>query len=355
MVTAWVSANTFAQRCMDRSLSKAVHPKLERHRWALSFLVRVHREFIYLWLLAAGIWAASLHDSMKQTETTTTTGQFLMAKQVSVRPSFDANRLEDLDHLVLVAGHAVLDPHTESLERADQRDGVWYLMDYQRNQDMPTLLVSHIKRGVEEAAADPRALLVFSGGQTRPEAGPTDEGLSYYRVAEHYGWWGLDSQKTASDLPVVQRTVTEEYATDSFQNLLFSICRFHEVVGKYPARITVVGFSFKRHRFVSLHRTALRFPLHRFRYVGLDPPRNSHFDLQTAKQGEKRNSIRPFQADPYGCNSTELLQKRRTRNPFKRTNPYPLSCPGLHALLEWCAPQTFPYALPWAEAVEISK
>merc|ERR1740130_1520374 len=94
---------------------------------------------------------------------------------------------------------------------------------------MPQVLVSHIQSGVEVAAADPRALLVFSGGQTRSEAGPHDEGGSYYRVAEHYGWWGHDSDADDSRLSVSQRTVLEDFATDSFQNLLFSICRFHEV------------------------------------------------------------------------------------------------------------------------------
>jgi hypothetical protein len=39
--------------------------------------------------------------------------------------------------------------------------------------------------------------------------------------------------------------VVEDYARDSFENLLFSICRFKEVTGNYPARVTVVGYTFK--------------------------------------------------------------------------------------------------------------
>jgi len=260
---------------------------------------------------------------------------------------FDARKLQQLDHLVLVAGHAVLDPHADSLESADRREGVWHLMDYQRNQDMPQVLVSHIQRGVREAAGDPKALLVFSGGQTRPEAGPHDEGSSYYRVAEHYDWWGQASGVEGSELSVAQRAVTEDFATDSYQNLLFSICRFYEVVGSYPKRITVVGFSFKMHRFASLHRVAIRFPLEHFRYIGIEPPKASRFDLAKAELGEQRNSVLLFEADPYGCNSPPLLEKRSARNPFRRTNPYPLSCPALRALLDWCAPNVFPHPLPW--------
>ncbi len=40
--------------------------------------------------------------------------------------------------------------------------------------------LDHIKLGIQEAAADPEAMLLFSGGQTRREAGPRSEGLSYW-------------------------------------------------------------------------------------------------------------------------------------------------------------------------------
>lgn len=35
------------------------------------------------------------------------------------------------------------------------------------------------------------------------------------------------------------RAMTEEHARDSFENLLFSVCRFRELTGKYPHNITV--------------------------------------------------------------------------------------------------------------------
>lgn len=277
-----------------------------------------------------------------------TPARFLGLKPHVAQRPFDPRKLEHLDHLVLVAAHAVLDPHADSLEGADQQENVWHLMDYQRNQDLPQMLVSHIRRGVKEAAEDPQALLVFSGGQTRPEAGPHDEGSSYYRVAEHYNWWDYASGTSGPEESVSQRTVTEDFAKDSFQNLLFSICRFHEVVGRYPKKITVVGFSFKKDRFASLHRAALRFPVERFNYIGIEPPRSSRFDSAKAEKGEKTNSVIPFQTDPYGCSSQFLRQKRLARNPFRRTNPYPLSCPEMRGLLEWCRPEYYPHRLPWS-------
>lgn len=35
------------------------------------------------------------------------------------------------------------------------------------------------------------------------------------------------------------RALTEEHARDSFENLLFSVCRFRELTGTYPHNITV--------------------------------------------------------------------------------------------------------------------
>lgn len=283
---------------------------------------------------------------------------------------FNAEELRNLSHLVLVAGHAVI--LADSLEHVVQKESDWYLEPYQRHQDLPQALVSHIKSGVELTAADPEALLIFSGGQTRAAAGPRDEGWSYYRLAEHFSWWGhggtsgTSSQVARSALrgarlegleglegrprggvPVPQRTVTEDFALDSFQNLLFSFCRFKELVGHYPQRVTVISFGFKKRRFADLHRSALRFPASRFSFVGIQPPPGSRFDLARAEKGELQNSLQLFESDPYGCHSQVLMEKRRARNPFQRTAPYLLSCPEIKDLLEWCGPGIFRGTLPW--------
>jgi len=267
--------------------------------------------------------------------------------------AFNASNLRNLDHLVLVAGHAVV--MAEDLGDIDQNEQDWYLEPYQIGQDLPGALVGHIQSGVEIAAADPKALLVFSGGQTRPDAGPRDEGSSYYRVAEHFHWWGhtekkqlrLANDRFAEPQTVAQRTVTEDFASDSFQNLLFSLCRFKEVVGHYPARVTVVSFNFKRRRFQDLHRLAVRFPLDKFFFTGIQPSENSNFDVEKAQKGELENSLRLFEADPYGCHTKALVAKRAARNPFRRTTPYALSCSEMAGLLEWCGPGLYHDSLPW--------
>lgn len=85
-------------------------------------------------------------------------------------------------------------------------------MDYQKGQGLPQAIVAHIKAGIEAANQDPDSLLMFSGGETRSITGPLTEGSSYFRVADAMKMWPEGSTVRA-------RTITEEYATDSFENL----------------------------------------------------------------------------------------------------------------------------------------
>lgn len=164
----------------------------------------------------------------------------------------------------------------------------WLVAPFQRGQIKT--FVKHIQLAARIARKDPNAILVFSGGQTNFYAGPYSEGASYWSLAANVlGEYDIPDTATpkndnANNEPaedyrgakpgqhLVNRMIAEEYATDSYENLLFSIARFREYVGKYPELITVVGLDFKKERFTDVHRAALRFPASRFRYVGVDPP-----------------------------------------------------------------------------------
>ena len=189
--------------------------------------------------------------------------------------------------------------HGRKLDGVDALDSSWYLLDYQRRADVPSALVKHIEEGVRITARDPKSVLVFSGGQTRRDAGPRSEGQSYGHVAEHFDWWGTGAGA---------RATTEEYARDSLENVLFAACRFQEVVGRYPKRVTVVSYDFKRRRFVELLGPALHLPLE---FVGVAP--GGRFDAQSAARGEA-TAAGAFERDPYGCEG-ELASKRTARNP----------------------------------------
>ena len=144
-------------------------------------------------------------------------------------------------HLILVAGHAVFTAASRSASSV-QSEASWHLEPFQRGQ-LSTML-GHIRRGVSIAASDNASLLVFSGGETRAAAGPRSEASSYWEAADALAWFGA---------PAVRgRSLLEAQARDSFENLLFALCRFREASGRYPSRVTVVSFGFKRRRFVEV-------------------------------------------------------------------------------------------------------
>mmetsp|Transcript_18954 Transcript_18954/g.37920 ORF Transcript_18954/g.37920 Transcript_18954/m.37920 type:complete len:339 (-) Transcript_18954:17-1033(-) len=243
--------------------------------------------------------------------------------------------------LVIVTGHAVLN-FRSSLDRAGFDDDCWYLLPYQIQRGMPQAIEAHIRAGVAEAAKNVDALLVFSGGETRRDVGPVSEGASYFAVADALSLWGSSSNTVRA------RTVTEEFATDSYENVLFSICRFHEITGAYPRHITVVSFSFKQRRFEDMHAYALRWPSERLSYVGVDPPPKTGFDLAFQTKGELENAASLFESDLYGCHSERLVKKRESRNPYSRTPSYERTCGHeMKELIKYCGPSLFQGNLPW--------
>ena len=238
--------------------------------------------------------------------------------------------------LVVVCGHAVY--RSGDYSRAGEESS-WYLEDYQKVQGRAETFLEHAKVGVMEAANNPKALLVFSGGKTRKSAGSLGEGTSYWEVARANSWFGkVDT--------VATRAFTEDFARDSLENVMFSITRFHELTGKVPRKLTVVGYEFKRERFVDLHRAALRFPRDRFVYVGTGAAGTE--ERSSASEVDVRAQ---FRADPYGC-SGELRRKRRARDPFNVGQPYSRTNPELEPLLSHCGPELFDGKLPWPRTKE---
>lgn len=139
-------------------------------------------------------------------------------------------------NLIIVAGHSVT--VSGHLEDADHDENDWFLLDYQKHRGLPTAIILHIEAGIQAAIQDPKSLLIFSGGETRAATGPETEGASYYRVADAMNLWsgqqsttaagtdgtGIDPSATSggdknSISTVRARTISEEFATDSFENL----------------------------------------------------------------------------------------------------------------------------------------
>lgn len=245
-----------------------------------------------------------------------------------------------LRNLILVAGHAVyVAPSFDNV--AD--DSNWFLQDFQKGE--PPFYIEHIRNGIDLTADDPESLLIFSGGQTRYEAGPKSEAQSYWMIADHMNWWWRTNVRL--------RATTEEFARDSFENLLFGICGFRETVGYYPRKVTVVSWAFKESRF-ELHRRAICFPKGSFVFKGVNDP----VDLDKAKQGESK-AVADFEKDPYGTRKNQgekdkdgklikyLGDKRNDRNPFSRQPPYTVSCEEVRGLLQHLGPDWYTGMVPW--------
>ena len=252
-----------------------------------------------------------------------------------------ADKVTQLKNLIVVACHAPFKETTISVPENPERDEAWVLQSFQLGE--PPLYIAHAQRGVELLGADPHALLIFSGGYTRREAGHRwSEAKTYWSIAKAKHWWSGDDDRSANELEC--RTAMEDYSRDSFENLLFSLCRFQQVVGQYPREVTLISWAFKRKRF-DLHREAVRLPAKRFRFEGFSEP----VGLEAALRGEAV-TMAAFETNRYGSNSV-IGEKRNTRNPFKREHDF-RSCPQMNEFFRFLedpsnGDKDYPSRLPW--------
>jgi hypothetical protein len=73
----------------------------------------------------------------------------------------------------------------------------------------------------------------FLEGRPTLRRDPRSEGEDYWPIADYFERFNHSGVKP--------RASTEELSMDSFENLLFGLCRFKELVGIYPEQLTVVG------------------------------------------------------------------------------------------------------------------
>ncbi len=231
--------------------------------------------------------------------------------------------------LIIVAGHGVCkkdctSPHIAPLDSSwvgiFAGEGPFY--------------IEHSKAGVTLAAEIPNALLAFSGGQTREDAGRRSEAESYWEIADADGWWGFTN--------VRDRAVKEEYARDSFENLLFGIALFKQETRRWPDKVTIVSWRFKERRY-DLHRQALKWPKQKFAYVGVNDPVGE--ELPKALEGEKAK-VESVSHDLFLIGPKWVAQ-REQRNPFHRQHPYREVSSVLARLFDFLDRSTFTGDLPW--------
>ncbi|CUM65797.1 uncharacterized protein PRCAT00003445001 [Priceomyces carsonii] len=218
----------------------------------------------------------------------------------------------------------------------DEREE-WYLAPFQVEGYDHLSFKDHIKKSLDYLKNNSDSFLIISGGQTKQEAGPISESQSYYNLASSL----LQSTE------LLNRVTTEEFARDSFENVIFLICRYFELFQKYPDSVTIVGFEFKRNRFINNHLVqALDFPKEKLSYIGNEPDPKDLNEIDRAKyfqdldNSEYNFAVKYFDSDWYGVQG-KLLKKKFDRNPFKRYHGYAYSNPQISDFIKALNGHTF--------------
>lgn len=221
-----------------------------------------------------------------------------------------------------------------SIWKGGDTDGLdqneWHLAPFQYEGQDHLCFRDHIVKSIEQLKKSPNSLLIISGGMTKEAAGQVSEAESYHRL--------LRRLLPEEERHLQDRVHIEEFARDSFENVLFLLCRYYEISKVYPESITVVGFEFKRERFLDCHlKGALNFPKERVNYIGNSPLpagglANTKY-FQDLENAETRHALSHFRIDLYGLKAP-LSSKRNERNPFNMSHSYAQTNPKLETLLK---------------------
>lgn len=221
-----------------------------------------------------------------------------------------------------------------SIWKGGDTDGLnqneWFLAPFQYEGHDHLCFRDHIIKSVEQLRQSPNSILIISGGKTKEVAGPVSEAESYYKLLKR-----IFSEEEEF---LRKRVYIEEFARDSFENVLFLLCRYYEILNYYPEFISVVGFEFKRERFLDCHlEGALNFPRDRVNYIGNSPlPEGGHTNtkyFQNLENAETKHALIHFKTDFYGI-KPPLSSKRNERNPFGIKHSYARTNPQLEYLLK---------------------
>lgn len=156
----------------------------------------------------------------------------------------------------------------------------------------------HLKESIKALHSRLYETLIISGGYTKKQV----------EKSEAQGM--LDWAYHLALNPDVSRIVLEEYARDSFENVLFGMCRFYQEYNRFPEAVTICSWKPKKSRF-------------RLITDGLQIPNYSFFGIGEKDDVVERetNLVKLVYGDPLH-RKRALTTMRRNRDPWGKGNPY---------------------------------
>lgn len=212
--------------------------------------------------------------------------------------------MNKFERLVMVPGHAAFKAEVDDVPDTFRTSEPWVLLPYQKEgKGEQVLYLEHLQSGLIAAAEDPASILVLSGGHTRLEAGKWSEGASYYGAALK-----IADQLGLTETGVIGRTVVDEKARDSYENVARSYELFTSLTQHEPQEMEVHGFSFKGPRYEN-HGAVVGVP--HLVYVSVNNPQAEA--LAAAERGESktRAAFREFPHSEGG-----ILQVKKDERTF---------------------------------------
>ncbi|KAF2099484.1 hypothetical protein NA57DRAFT_55449 [Rhizodiscina lignyota] len=201
-----------------------------------------------------------------------------------------------------------------------------------------TTFIQHLQLAVRCWQQCSNGVLIFSGTATEKSKWEGTEARGYLNVLDHI----------VLDIKNKGRILLEEHATDSYQNILFSILLYNKKYREWPDSVTVVTHAFKRHRIIDLHARAIKWPPALIDFQGIDPPFSE--EERAAVEKAEARCCEDWEKDMYGVRPP-LRQKRIERGLDEAATMQLHDDGDVRGLLGWdggCQPaELYPDELPW--------
>jgi len=209
------------------------------------------------------------------------------------KQSTDSQHQTPHTHLIIVCGHAIYHGNIDSDPRKEDN---WALKSFQKGTDTKpgehTNFLHHAFAAVQVLDTSPKdsTLIAFSGGTTDAEYPELSEAATYLTALQD--WAKIIGYELPED-KLKRSVIVEDMATDSYQNVLFSVLQFRRRTGHYPTLLTIVTDAFKSERFLDLHGKALKWPEEEIKVLGINPS-FSKAELESTTAGERTNGYGPL-------------------------------------------------------------